>query len=167
MKLQAEINDQKHEVEIKREDRRVFAEVDGRQYELEASEPEPGIFLFKHEGRVYEASVTQAKKGAPTHVRVGADEFEIRIIDPKRLRGSGKDTEHADGLAEITTAMPGKVVRLLVAAGDEVEKGAGIMVVEAMKMQNELKAPKAGTVKDVRVAEGDTVAASDILATIE
>ena len=167
MKLQAQIGDQKHEVEIRREDGRVFAEVDGRRYELETSEPEPGIFLFKHEGRVYEASVTQPKKGAPTHVRVGTDEFEIRLIDPKRLRGTGKETEHADGVAEIKTAMPGKVVRLIVAAGAVVQKGDGIMVVEAMKMQNELKAPKAGTVKDVRVAEGATVAAGDILATIE
>jgi biotin carboxyl carrier protein len=166
MKLQAEIGDQKHDVEIKREDGKVFAEVDGRGYEIEASEPEPGIFLFKHEGKIYEASVT-SKRGGPAHVRVGTEEFDIRLIDPKRLRGTGAESEHADGVAEIKTAMPGKVVRLLVESGAQVEKGDGIMVVEAMKMQNELKSPKAGVVKDIRVAEGATVASGDILATIE
>jgi biotin carboxyl carrier protein len=166
MKLQAEIGDQKHDVEIKREDGKVFAEVDGRRYEIEASEPEPGIFLFKHEGKIYEASVT-SKRGGPAHVRVGTEEFDIRLIDPKRLRGTGAESEHADGVAEIKTAMPGKVVRLLVESGAQVEKGDGIMVVEAMKMQNELKSPKAGVVKDIRVAEGATVASGDILATIE
>ena len=168
MKLQAEVNDAKHEIEIKREGRRVFARVDDREYELDASEPEPGIFLFKHEGRIYEASVTQPRSpDEPTQVRVGAKEFEVRVIDPKRLRGVGTGGDHADGLAEIRTAMPGKVVSVLVESGAEVQKGDGIVIVEAMKMQNELKAPKAGVVKEVRTQEGATVSAGEVLATIE
>jgi biotin carboxyl carrier protein len=63
--------------------------------------------------------------------------------------------------------MPGKVVRVLVAAGDPVEAGQGIAVVEAMKMQNEMKAPRAGKVLSVPAKEGDTVAAGEVLATIE
>jgi biotin carboxyl carrier protein len=167
MKLQAEIGDQKHDVEITREDGRVFASVDGRRYELEASEPEPGVFLFKHENRIFEAIVSNSDtKGLATNVRIGTDEFELKIIDPKRLRGAGNETEHGDGLAEIKTAMPGKVVRILVEIGSEVGKGDSVMVVEAMKMQNELKSPRAGIVKTIRAEEGATVAAGDILATI-
>ena len=90
----------------------------------------------------------------------------MKIIDPKRLRAAGNETEHGDGLAEIKTAMPGKVVRILVGIGSEVGKGDSVMVVEAMKMQNELKSPKAGTVKTIRAEEGATVAAGDVLATI-
>lgn len=168
MKLQAEIGDESLEVELEREGAKVRADVDGRKYELETSEPEPGIFLFKHEGRIYEASVTPAvAAGGETHVRIGTHEFNLRLIDPKRLRGSGAETDHADGPAEIKTAMPGKVVRVLISVGDEVEKGDGVIVVEAMKMQNELKAPKSGVVKEVRAQEGATVTAGDILATIE
>ncbi len=63
--------------------------------------------------------------------------------------------------------MPGKVVRVLVAVGSRVEMGAGIAVVEAMKMQNEMKAPKAGTVVSLSVAAGATVNAGDVLAVIE
>jgi biotin carboxyl carrier protein len=168
MKIHAEISGKTHQVEIKREDRKVFATVDDRRYELEVSEPEPGVFLFKHEGRIYEAVVpASAKDGEATHVRIGTEEIDVTLIDPKRLRGAGTGAEHADGLTEIKTAMPGKVVRVLLQPGASVEKGDSVLVVEAMKMQNELKAPKAGTVKEIRVEEGAAVAAGDILATIE
>ncbi|HVF30270.1 MAG TPA: biotin/lipoyl-containing protein [Pyrinomonadaceae bacterium] len=164
MKLHATIGENNHEVEIRRVEGKVFAKIDDREYELETSEPEPGVFLFKHEGKVYEAAVTS---GDPTHVRVGKHEMEIRVVDPKRLRSAGSGADHADGAAEIRTAMPGKVVRVLVEAGAEVDKGDGVIIVEAMKMQNELKSPKAGVVKEVRAKEGATVAAGEILATIE
>ncbi len=168
MKLHAEIGEDKHEIEIKRENGKVLADVDGRTYELEASEPEPGVFLFKHDNRVYEAVVAKsAGLAEPTNVRIGEREYEIRLTDPKRLRSATGASDHADGIVEIKTAMPGKVVRILVSSGDELEKGDGVLVVEAMKMQNELKAPKAGTVKEIRVTEGSTVTAGDILATIE
>jgi biotin carboxyl carrier protein len=164
MKLQAELNHEKHEVEIRRDGDKVFATIDGRSYELEASEPEPNIFLLKHEGRIYEVHVSP---GQPSQIRIGSNEFEISIYDQKRLRGSGADHEHGEGLAEIRTAMPGKVVRILVETGTEVKKGDGIIVVEAMKMQNEMKSPKDGIVKEIRASEGITVNAGDILAIIE
>ena len=168
MKLQAEIGDERKDVEIKQDGRALTASVDGRFYDLEVSEPEPGVFLFKHDGRIYEAVVTdRGGSNEPMNVRIGTGEFDVRLIDPKRLRGTGSGTDHGDGVAEIKTAMPGKVVRILVEAGAAVSKGDGIVVVEAMKMQNELKSPKDGLVKDIRTSEGATVAAGDVLATIE
>lgn len=168
MKLIAEAGKGKLNIEIKRQGNRVSANIEGRKYELEASEPEPGVLLLKHDGRIYEASVTSpAANEKTTHVRIGNNEFDIRLIDPKRLRGTGAAADHGDGPAEIKTAMPGKVVRVLVNAGDRVENGDGIIVVEAMKMQNELKSPKAGVVKEICASEGTTVAAGDILARIE
>jgi biotin carboxyl carrier protein len=168
MKLQAEINYEKHPIEIKREGDKVFAEVDGRRYELEVSEPEPNVYLLKNEGHIYEVRVTAGKTSSdPFSVRLGANEFDIKIVDPKRLRSIGADQEHGEGMAEIKTAMPGKVVRILAAAGAEVQKGDGVIVVEAMKMQNEMKSPKDGIVKEVRVAEGSTVYAGEVLVVIE
>lgn len=168
MNLQAEIGDNKHEIKISRVDGKLLASVDGRDYELETSEPEPGVFLFKHGGKVYEAAVVQpSSDGGPTQVRVGTHEFEVRVIDPKRLRGAGSGADHGDGVAEIRTAMPGKVVRVIAEAGTDVRKGDGVIVVEAMKMQNELKSPKDGVVKEIKVPEGSTVSAGEILATIE
>ena len=167
MKLKAEIGDDKHEIEIEYGGPTMSVRVDDREYNLEVSEPEPGVYLFKHNGRVYEATVSKSHVGAPTHVRIGSSEYDVRLIDPKRLRGASGAADHGDGVAEIKTAMPGKVVRILVEAGATVEQGDGILVVEAMKMQNELKSPKSGVVKDLRAKEGATVGAGDILATVE
>ncbi|MBK8464421.1 MAG: biotin/lipoyl-binding protein [Chloracidobacterium sp.] len=168
MKFIAETDGNKHDVEIVREDGRVIASVDGRQYDLEASEPEDGVFLLKNEGAIFEAFVSpQANPADPVLVRVRDSVHEVRIIDPKRLRGAKGDDADASGKAEIKTAMPGKVVRILVTKGAEVKKGDGVMVVEAMKMQNEMKSPKDGTVTDIRVNEGDTVGAGDILMVVE
>jgi biotin carboxyl carrier protein len=166
MKLQAEINGEKHDVEITRNGDIVRATVDGRSYELEASEPEHNVFLLKNNGRIFEADVSVAA-GKPHQVRVGSEEFEIKLIDPKRLRGSAGSEDAVDGTAEIKTAMPGKVVRIIAAAGTVVQKGDGIIVVEAMKMQNEMRSPKDGVVREIRAAEGSTVNAGEILAVIE
>ena len=168
MKLQAEIVDTKFQIELKREGDKVFADIDGRKYELEASEPEPNVYLFKHEGKINEIFVSpQANPAEPLKIRVGTREIEVRIIDPKRRRGSSVTNEHAGGLAEVRTAMPGKVVRILVSMGDAVQKDDGVVVIEAMKMQNEMKSPKDGVVKEIKVAESDTVSAGDVLLVIE
>lgn len=168
MKLQAQIRDVLHSVEIKRDGYKVFAKVDDREYELEASEPEPNVFLLKHDGKVHEFYVAPANQpGSSQIVSSRKGDVEITLIDPKRLRGSKAAGGAADGLAEIKTMMPGKVVRLVANAGDQVEKGDPVIVVEAMKMQNDLKAPKAGIVRDIKVSEGSTVSAGDVLAVIE
>jgi biotin carboxyl carrier protein len=168
MKLVARINDRDQTVEIRREGDKVFALIGDRSYELEVSEPENNVFLFKDSGKVSQAFVTPpAKAGEPYAVRIGTDETEVSLTDPKRLRVSAAVNEAAGGRAEIKTAMPGKIVRILVAAGAEVQKGDGLIVVEAMKMQNEMRSPKEGNVAEIRVAEGDTVGAGDVLLVVD
>lgn len=162
MKLQAELNSEKHEIEIRREGEKVLARIGDRQYELAASEVEPNVYLFKYEHQIFQIYVSPGGM-----VNIGNHQFEIGITDPKRLRGTGGASGDADGAAEIKTAMPGKIVRLLVEPGAEIKKGEGVVVVEAMKMQNEMKAPKDGVVKEIRVSEGATVNAGDVLAVIE
>jgi biotin carboxyl carrier protein len=100
-------------------------------------------------------------------VAIRGNSHRVTIIDPRRLRADEDSDRHHHGSAEITAPMPGKVVRVLVEAGQAVEAGAGLVVVEAMKMQNELKAPRAGAVVSIDVAAGDTVEAGAILAVIE
>lgn len=163
MKLQAKINGEKLDIEIVEQDGKARAIVGAREYELELSQPEAGVFGLRNGHKMTEAFVSPDGK----QVVIGGYEFEVEIADPKRLRGTGADHEHGDGVAEIKTAMPGKVVRILVEVGAEVEKGDGVIVVEAMKMQNEMRSPKTGIVAKINAAEGDTVAAGDILVVIE
>lgn len=168
MKLQAEIGGKTLDVDFQRDGSRLRATVDDRSYDVEISEPESNVFLLKHKGRIYEAFVpVPSDASGDIDISIRDQSYTVRLIDPKRLRGSGADALGTDGPAEIRTAMPGKVVRILAEAGEEVEKGQGVIVVEAMKMQNELKSPRAGVVREVRVGVDSTVSAGDVLVTIE
>jgi biotin carboxyl carrier protein len=170
MKLNAEIDGERVALEVRREGVRVVGEVGGRRYELEAREVGAGEYLLVHEGRVYECRVGAepgaAGRGA-LRVSVGAREYGITLTDPKHLRGAGPLAGEQGGLAQVKAPMPGKVVRVLVEAGQAVEAGQGVVVVEAMKMQNELKSPKSGTVAELRAEPGATVNAGDVLVVIE
>lgn len=170
MRLNAEIDDEKVALEVKREGGRVFGEVGGRRYELEAREVGAGEYLLIHGGRVYECRVG-AEPGAEgrgaLRVSVGAREYGVRLTDPKHLRGAGPVGGEQGGRAQVKAPMPGKVVRVLVEAGQTVEAGQGLVVVEAMKMQNELKSPKSGTVAELRAEPGSTVNAGDVLVVVE
>ncbi|MDQ2745845.1 MAG: acetyl-CoA carboxylase biotin carboxyl carrier protein subunit [Acidobacteriota bacterium] len=168
MKLIAELDNEKHAVEVKRDGVNLTAAVDGRVYELEVSEPEPNVYLFKHENKIHQIFVApNERSGEPLVVSLANQTFAVKINDPKRLRGTKSAGESADGASEIKTAMPGKLVRILVETGAEIKKGDGVLIVEAMKMQNEMKAPKDGIVKEIRFQEGATVNAGDVLAVIE
>ena len=167
MKIQAKIGGEKLNIEVTRHDGTVAVNVDGREYMLDVSQPEPNIYSFRNGSQVVEAFVSPGTIAGNSKVTVKGHEFEIDLTDPKRLRGSGVESDTTTGSAEIKTAMPGKVVRVLVDQGATVEKGDGVIIVEAMKMQNEMKSPKDGLVKEIRTTEGATVNAGDVLAVIE
>ncbi len=126
--------------------------------------PEPGVYAVLLDGRSYDAFVEDTPSGLV--VTIEGFRFEIEVRDPRRwsrrTAGAGGGT-----VQSILSPMPGKVVRVLAAAGDEVVVGQGIVVVEAMKMQNELKANRKGRVLMVSAKEGATVTAGELLATIE
>ena len=168
MKLTAEIEGHQHALELRRDGARVFAEVDGRAYELEARDTESGATLFVLGGRLYECRAEAAgARGEEWRVDVGNRRFDVTLIDPRRLRAAGAAGAQAAGRAAVSSSMPGKVVRVLVAQGAAVEAGDPLVVVEAMKMQNELKAPKAGTIVELHAREGATVNAGEVLAVVE
>jgi biotin carboxyl carrier protein len=100
------------------------------------------------------------------HVTVNGVSFEIALRDPRQLRCQTGTGEDSAGPASVTSPMPGKLVKLLVAEGDPVEEGQGVAVVEAMKMQNELRASKSGSVAKLCVVEGQAVNAGESLLTI-
>ena len=169
MKLQATIaHDHQTEIQIQDEGSRVFAVIDGRGYELDIHESSKGGYLMVSDGQVFDCFVEgRPESGKPLNVSVGSAHFAVTVTDPKRLRGTSDAGTHAATAAQVIAPMPGKVVRVLVGAGTQVEAGAGIIVVEAMKMQNELKSPKAGTVTAVNFQAGETVNAGEVLAIVE
>jgi biotin carboxyl carrier protein len=168
MKLHATIAGYQTDILIQDDGARVAAEIDGRSYALEVRESGDSGYVLIADAAVFDCRVDdRPDSGKPIGVIVGAKEYSVTLIDPKRLRGASGAVAHADEAARILAPMPGKVVRVLVSVGDHVEAGAGIVVVEAMKMQNEMKSPKAGTVATLHVEIGATVNAGDVLAIVE
>jgi biotin carboxyl carrier protein len=168
MKLDANIGDAQTVIDFRDDGERVFAEIDGRSYQLEVQSPGAGRYTLMHEGLVFECRIEGTpESGKTVEVFVGNRQFSIAITDPKRLRSAAAASAHADGAARIIAPMPGKVVRVLLEAGAQVAAGDGVVVVEAMKMQNEMKSPKAGTVSALNAQVGATVNAGDVLAVIE
>jgi biotin carboxyl carrier protein len=168
MKLKAQLATTEHDITLDLSGAVIAAEVDGRPYALELRELASGEYLLIDGSKVYKCRVEEKRTGGESlTVVVRGRSYEVAIVDPKRLRSGQSAAAHHTGAAEIVSPMPGKIVRILVEAGASVEAGAGIIVVEAMKMQNEMKAPKAGVVVSINAAEGATVNAGDVLAVIE
>jgi biotin carboxyl carrier protein len=149
------VNGRRLDVRLSAEGSFRIGEREGRASVIEL---EPGLFSIIVDGRCYEARVRNGS------VYVNGERYAVDIEDPRAaatgLRGS-------EGSQAVKAAMPGKVIRVLVAESDEVIAGQGLLVIEAMKMQNELKAPRAGRVAAIPVREGATVSAGDTLAVIE
>jgi biotin carboxyl carrier protein len=104
--------------------------------------------------------------GAPGEWMVNGRPIAIEVFDPRSLRAR-KGGGAAQGRLQIAASMPGKVVRVLVSQGDSVEAGQGLVVVEAMKMQNEMKSPKAGRVVEVKTSPDAAVVAGEVLLVVE
>lgn len=125
---------------------------------------EPGIYSALVDGVQHEVFVEKDGDGFVVTMRGRSQ--RLVLPDPRAFAASNGDRA-SSGVAKIATPMPGKVVRVLVRAGDIVEAGAGVVVVEAMKMQNELKSPIHGKVLMVGVAEGAAVNANQTLVVLE
>lgn len=168
MKYKAQIANDDHAISLELADGSATADIDGRHYEIKCRKLQSGEYLLINGTQVYKCRV-EGKHGANNSFAVflGGVSYDITLVDPKRLSSARGSAGHDHGSAEIVSPMPGKIVRVLVSAGAKVEAGAGIIVVEAMKMQNEMKAPKAGVVVSINAQAGATVNAGDVLAVIE
>jgi biotin carboxyl carrier protein len=138
--------------------------LNGQNLEVDAILARPDVLSLRLGNIAYEVALERT--GNDLHVWVGSTRFVAEVRDPRSLRSRSRAGEH-DGPKQITASMPGKVVRLLVREKEEVQLGAGVAVVEAMKMQNEIKSPKKGTVQKILVSEGAAVNAGDVLAIVD
>jgi biotin carboxyl carrier protein len=144
--------------------------VDGRAIEIDSQQldsvlqVEPGVYSVLLDGASYEVRIQQSQQGLTASA--AGRRFAVEVRDP---RDASRNSRAAigSGRQNVTAPMPGKVVRVLVGAGDLVETSQGLVVVEAMKMQNELKASRPGRVMEIRAREGETVGAGDILVVLE
>lgn len=129
--------------------------------EAHCEEITPGVYSLLINGTSYEAVVSKRPGdapglGTPFVVAVGLRRYLVELRDPRQWRRTGSSIG-AEGPQEIVAPMPGKIVKVLVTEGDQVERDQGLLVIEAMKMQNELRAPRAGHVERIYLPEGRAV----------
>lgn len=164
MKTQIQIGGRTRVVELEREGRRVRATLDGRPLDADALIVAPGVYSILLGNESFEVRVTPKHDGL--HIHSDGEDYVAQAHDPRSWRGRQGGTLASEGRQQIVAPMPGKVIRILVAAGEAIEAGKGVLVVEAMKMQNEIRAPKSGTVEKLHVQEGQAVNAGEVLAVI-
>jgi len=154
-----------YRVELERAGAEWKCRLDGRELPLDVVPARAGVLSLLMDGKSYE--VKQEIAGAETNIVVGHERFSVAVSDPRSLRSRRGSAAAEQGVKKITAPMPGKIVRLLAAEGSTVQMGQSVIVIEAMKMQNELKAPKNGVLKKIKVAEGAAVEAGQALAEVE
>ncbi len=125
----------------------------------------PNVLSLIIGGVSYE--VKEEKTPSATYLWIGSTRYRAEVRDPRSLQSRRAAGAEEGGARKVVAPMPGKVVRILVKEHDVVQAGQGVAVVEAMKMQNELRSPKQGTVQRVAVVEGASVNAGDVLLVVE
>jgi biotin carboxyl carrier protein len=155
----------RYTVDLERDGKTWKISVDGQPAEADVVEIAPDILSILLEGQSHEIRLARMPDGQ-LKLQMGLGEFTAEVRDPRSWQGRHSAHVQTEGRQQVTAPMAGKVVRLLVKSGDPVEIGQGLLVVEAMKMQNEIRSPKSGTVEKLQVREGQAVNAGDVLASI-
>ena len=158
------IDGKHYRLELNRTDNHWSCRLDGREVEVDAVLARPDVLSLRIGNRAYEVKCERVANDL--HLWVGSERFAVEVRDPRSLCGRKRAADD-HGSRKLTASMPGKVIRVLAGEGMKVEAGAGVLVVEAMKMQNEIKSPKKGTIQKILVSEGAAVNAGDVLAIVE
>jgi biotin carboxyl carrier protein len=166
-----EINKENRSSEIQileKEGSKYKVSVDNRVYELDLVKVKAGVWSVLNKGQSRRVESIKSDNPKKYFVNTIDSSFEVEIVDSQskylRSRSSGSQ---ADAQNQITVPMPGKIVKVMVEAGDEVKEGETLVIVSAMKMESEYKAGKDGIVKDILVGDGDTVDSGQVMVVLE
>lgn len=165
MNFEIEVDGKTHKLDLTRSESGWLCTLDGATVNVDAVLTRPNVISLIIDGVAYE--VKREIAANEQYVWVRSARFKTDVRDPRSLRSRRAAAGAGEGPQKLLAPMPGKVVRLIAKEGESIEAGKGVLVVEAMKMQNELKAIKSGTVQRILVAEGAAVNAGDVLAIVE
>jgi biotin carboxyl carrier protein len=154
-----------HRLELEKAARGWECRLDGQPVNIDAVITRHDVLSLLVDGCVYE--IKREQTATDLHMWVGTTCFAVELRDPRSLHSRNLAAGDETGPRKIFAPMPGRIVRLLVAENSDVEAGQGIVVVEAMKMQNEIKSPKKGIVKKISATPGAAVIPGDVLAIVE
>ena len=165
MNLVVQVDGKDFGLKLKRTDGGWECFLNGREIMVDVVTVQRDVLSLRIAGRVYE--VRREAGSTAAQLWVGHTPYAAEWRDPRSLRGRRRNTADDDSPKKLAAPMPGKVIRILLQEKAQVEAGQGIVVMEAMKMQNEIKAPRKGTIQKILVAEGANVNGGDVLAIVE
>jgi biotin carboxyl carrier protein len=150
--------DRLYKINLEKDDHQLQMEIDSNSIPVDFEKIENNLYSILINGQSKKIGVL--KKGKKLQVFLDGDLYELEAVSEREQR---KTSQIATGVQEIKSPMPSRVVKILKGEGDEVAAEEGIIVVEAMKMESELKTPIAGIIKEIMVKEGDTVESGTVL----
>ena len=162
MIFEARAGGQTFRLEVRSHHGKYTVEIDGRKQRVEVSEAGPFLTLFI-DGQTHELGIF--RRGSAFEVALPGGPIEVELRDATRAAAPGA-VRVGSGPARVTAPMPGKVTRVLVTRGQTVAAGASLLVIEAMKMENELRAPRSGEVVELLAREGQTVESGALLVVV-
>ena len=163
----AKLGEQTYTVEIEEVDKSVYrVSVDGNEFLVDGKKTGRTNYSLIVDNRSFEIEVDNSED--QYRVLVDGRNYHVHLVDERRMRvGGAQSGLQLQGRQKVAVPMPGKVIAVLVSEGDTVEKAQGLVIVEAMKMENEVRSPVPGQVKEIRVKPGDAVEAGAVLAIVE
>jgi biotin carboxyl carrier protein len=168
MELELNVNGRTAAVDLLKRDGNILSvAVDGEVYDLDMVMVAEGIYSIIYKGKSYNVEMIQGVSDKHYVVNTFYNSYDVEVVDAesKYIRSRSKGDTH-EGENSISTPMPGKVVKILVKVGDEVEAGQTVIIVSAMKMESEFKIRKPGVIKAINVKEGDLVEGHKVMVVI-
>lgn len=163
----AKLGEQSYSVEIEEIGKSLYrVAVDGNEFLVDGKKTGRTNYSLIVDNRSFEIEVDNAED--EYRVLVDGRNYHVSLVDERRVRvGGGQSEFQLQGRQKVSVPMPGKVIAVLVSEGDSVERGQGLVIVEAMKMENEVRSPIAGEVKEIKVKPGDAVDGGAVLVIVE
>jgi 3-methylcrotonyl-CoA carboxylase alpha subunit len=148
-------------VEVERHGSGYVVRIGDRTLNVDYTDAGPFVHSLRFEDGT-QFGLTHHSSGTHHEVSLGGVKVQVEIVDPLALRRRSREDAQGEG-GDVTAPMPGRIVRVLVEAGQAVRRGEGLMILEAMKMENEIQAPVDGTVSEIYVNAGETVESGAVL----
>lgn len=162
MLYEVQVDGKTHRLELKQIGDRWHCVLDGKEISIDAAKIESDTLSLLITGESFEI-----RREPENKLFIRGTRYDVSVEDPRSWRGKRRRPGAAEGPQKLTASMPGKIVRVLAHEGDKIRAGQGIAVIEAMKMQNEIKSPKEGTLRKLLVHVGVNVNAGEVLAIVE